>query len=46
MCGVLLSVAFSVLLRIKPIIDAATGPTFLRTGLIGARVGHACSSRR
>ena len=34
MSGVLLSVAFSVLLRIKPIIDAATGPAFLRTGLI------------
>ena len=34
MSGVLLSVAFSVLLRIKPIVDAATGPTFLRTGLI------------
>jgi hydrogenase-4 component F len=34
MSGVLLSVAISVLIRIKPIIDAATGPTFLRTGLI------------
>jgi hydrogenase-4 component F len=34
MSGVLLSVAFSVLIRIKPIIDAATGPTFLRTGLL------------
>ncbi|MFY9919228.1 MAG: proton-conducting transporter membrane subunit [Mycobacterium sp.] len=34
MSGVLLSVAFSVLLRIKPIVDAATGPTFLRTGLM------------
>ena len=34
MSGVLLSVAFSVLLRIKPIVDAATGPTFLRTGLV------------
>lgn len=34
MSGVLLAVAFSVLLRIKPIIDAATGPAFLRTGLI------------
>ena len=32
MCGVLLSVAFSVLLRIKPIIDAALGPAFLRRG--------------
>ncbi len=34
MSGVLLAVAFSVLLRIKPIVDAATGPTFLRTGLV------------
>jgi hydrogenase-4 component F len=34
MSGVLLSVAFSVLLRIKPIVDAATGPAFLRTGLV------------
>lgn len=34
MSGVLLSVAFSVLLRIKPIVDAATGPTFLRSGLV------------
>ncbi len=34
MSGVLLSVAFSVVIRIKPIIDAATGPTFLRTGLL------------
>ena len=34
MSGVLLSVAFSVLLRIKPIVDAASGPTFLRTGLM------------
>ena len=34
MSGVLLSVAFSVLIRIKPIIDAATGPTFLRAGLL------------
>lgn len=34
MSGVLLAVAFSVLLRIKPIVDAATGPGFLRTGLI------------
>jgi hydrogenase-4 component F len=34
MSGVLLSVAISVLIRIKPIIDAATGPTFLRTGLV------------
>jgi hydrogenase-4 component F len=34
MSGVLLSVAMSVLIRIKPIIGAATGPTFLRTGLV------------
>ena len=34
MSGVLLSVAFSVILRIRPIIDAATGPGFLRTGLL------------
>ncbi len=34
MSGVLLSVAFSVLIRIKPIVDAATGPTFLRAGLV------------
>jgi hydrogenase-4 component F len=34
MSGVLLSVAFSVLIRIKPIVDAATGPEFLRTGLV------------
>jgi hydrogenase-4 component F len=34
MSGVLLSVAFSVLIRIKPIIDAATGPSFLRAGLL------------
>jgi formate hydrogenlyase subunit 3/multisubunit Na+/H+ antiporter MnhD subunit len=34
MSGVLLSVAFSVLIRIKPIIDTAAGPTFLRTGLL------------
>jgi hydrogenase-4 component F len=34
MSGVLLSVAFSVLIRIKPIIDAATGGAFLRTGLV------------
>ncbi|HEY5150088.1 MAG TPA: proton-conducting transporter membrane subunit, partial [Mycobacterium sp.] len=30
----LLSVAFSVLIRIKPIIDVATGPGFLRAGLL------------
>jgi hydrogenase-4 component F len=34
MSGVLLSVAFSVLIRLKPIIDAAVGPTFLRTALL------------
>jgi hydrogenase-4 component F len=34
MSGVLLSVAFSVILRIRPIIDAATGPGFLRAGLL------------
>ena len=34
MSGVLLSVAFSVLIRIKPIIDTATGPTFMRSGLL------------
>ncbi len=34
MSGVLLSVAFSVLLRIKPIIDAATGLNFMRSGLL------------
>ncbi len=34
MSGVLLSVAFSVLIRIKPIVDAATGLTFLRWGLL------------
>ena len=34
MSGVLLSVAISVLIRIKPIISAATGPTFLRSGLL------------
>jgi hydrogenase-4 component F len=34
MSGVLLSVAFSVLVRLRPIIDAATGPTFLRSGLL------------
>ena len=34
MSGVLLSVAFSVLIRIKPIIDAAAGPGFLRAGLV------------
>ena len=34
MSGVLLSVAFSVLLRIKPIVDLAIGPAFLRAGLL------------
>jgi hydrogenase-4 component F len=34
MSGVLLSVAFSVLIRLRPIIDAAAGPTFLRGGLL------------
>ncbi|MEB3049617.1 proton-conducting transporter membrane subunit [Mycolicibacter sp. MYC123] len=36
MSGVLLSVAFSVIIRIKPIIDVAVGPGFLRTALLGA----------
>ncbi|HTM84084.1 MAG TPA: proton-conducting transporter membrane subunit, partial [Mycobacterium sp.] len=34
MSGVLLSVAFSALLRIKPVIDTAAGPDGLRTGLL------------
>ena len=34
MSGVLLSVAFSVLIRIKPVIDVAAGQGFLRTGLL------------
>ena len=34
MSGVLLSVAFSVLLRIKPVLDTAVGTTFLRIGLL------------
>ncbi len=34
MSGVLLSVAFSVLLRIKAIVDAALGTTFMRAGLL------------
>lgn len=34
MSGVLLSVAFTVLIRIKPVIDAAAGAGFLRTGLL------------
>src|SRR5574340_1809307 len=36
MSGVLLSVAFSVLIRIRPIIDAAVGPGFLRVALLAA----------
>ncbi|TXI52128.1 proton-conducting transporter transmembrane domain-containing protein [Mycolicibacter arupensis] len=36
MSGVLLSVAFSVLIRIKPIIDVAVGPEFLRAALLAA----------
>lgn len=34
MSGVLLSVAFSVLLRMKAVVDPATGPGFLRVGLL------------
>ncbi|WP_099024179.1 proton-conducting transporter transmembrane domain-containing protein [Mycolicibacterium palauense] len=34
MSGVLLAVAFSVVIRIKPVVDTATGPGFLRTGLV------------
>ncbi|OBH45401.1 hydrogenase [Mycobacterium intracellulare] len=34
MSGVLLSVAISVLIRIKPIIDTATGNAFMRSGLL------------
>lgn len=34
MSGVLLAVAFSVLIRIKPIVDAAARPTFMRSGLL------------
>ncbi|QLY28099.1 hydrogenase [Nocardia huaxiensis] len=34
MSGVLLAVAVSVVLRIKPIVDAATGAGYLRTGLL------------
>jgi formate hydrogenlyase subunit 3/multisubunit Na+/H+ antiporter MnhD subunit len=34
MSGVLLSVAFSVLIRVKPIVNAATGPTFMRSWLL------------
>jgi hydrogenase-4 component F len=34
MSGVLLSVAFSVLIRIKPIIDTAARPTFMRSWLL------------
>ena len=34
MSGVLLASAFSVLIRIKPIVDVATGGTFMRVGLL------------
>lgn len=34
MSGVLLSVAFSVLIRLRPIVDAAAGTGFLRAGLL------------
>ena len=34
MSGVLLAVAFSVLIRIKPIVDTAVGSAFLRTALL------------
>lgn len=34
MSGVLLSVAFSVVLRLEPIIGTATGPAFMRSGLL------------
>ncbi len=34
MSGVLLSVAFSVLIRLQPVVAASTGPAFLRTGLV------------
>jgi hydrogenase-4 component F len=34
MSGVLLSVAISVLIRIKPVIDTAAGATYLRAGLL------------
>ena len=34
MSGVLLSVAFLVLIRIRPIFDSATGRTFMRSGLL------------
>ena len=34
MSGVLLSVAFSVLIRIKPIVDTAAGPGFMRSWLL------------
>jgi hydrogenase-4 component F len=39
MSGVLLSVAFSVLLRIKPIVDTAVGAGYLRWGLLAAGLG-------
>jgi hydrogenase-4 component F len=34
MSGVLLAVAFSTVIRIKPVVDTATGPTFMRSGLL------------
>lgn len=34
MSGVLLSVAFSVVIRLEPIIGTATGPAFMRSGLL------------
>lgn len=34
MSGVLLSVAFYALLRVKPVLDAAIGPNYLRNGLL------------
>lgn len=34
MSGVLLSVAFSVLIRLKPVIDTGVGPGYLRNGLL------------
>src|SRR5262249_54211172 len=34
MSGVLLAVAFSVLIRIRPVVDAAAGPAFMRSWLL------------
>lgn len=34
MSGVLLAVAFSVLIRLRPILDAVSGPAYLRNGLL------------